>query len=110
MFNMDDGTKAIASLLFLQSATYAMDVYSAVMSSPWTTETASGGDPVKTAAARKYISHAVVQTSLWAVGAALIAGDQLWPFPLLGAGLEASYMFYLYYRALQIGANTGSRW
>jgi hypothetical protein len=94
--------RALGATLFLQAATNAMDVYSAVNSSPWTAETVSGGDPEKEASLRRYCAHAIGQTLLIDGIAAFLAGP-LWLFVVIGALLECAYMTWLYYDAVQRG-------
>lgn len=98
--------RGLGAILLLQSATTAMDVYSAVNSSPWTAETVTGGDPVKERSLRRYCTHAVVSTLLLNGLAAIVAGDGLWPYVLTGALLETGYMSFLYYDAVQRGRRT----
>lgn len=95
--------RGLAAVLLLQSATNAMDVYSAVNSSPWTAETVTGGDPTKERSLKRYCTHAVVNTVLINGIAAALAGPGLWPYPLLGAALETGYMSWLYYDAVMRG-------
>lgn len=95
--------RGVGAILFLQAATNAMDVYSAVNSSPWTAETVSGGDPVKEKSLTRYCTHAIVQTLALNGIAAVIAGDGLWPYVLGGALLETGYMTWLYYDAVMRG-------
>lgn len=102
-FGLNDAKRGLAAILLLQAATNAMDVYSAVNSSPWTAETVTGGDPEKEASLKRYCSHAIGQTALINGLAAFIAGDGLWPFVLAGAGLEVSYMTWLYWDAVKRG-------
>lgn len=91
-----------AATLFLVAATNALDVYSAVNSSPWTAETVSGGDPEKEASLKRYCLHAIGQTVLIDGIAAYLAGPQ-WKFVAAGASLEVLYMSWLYWNAVQRG-------
>lgn len=102
MFELN-AQRGVGAILFLQGATNAMDVYSAVNSSPWTAETVSGGDPTKEASLKRYCIHAIGQTLLINGIAAIIAGDGLWPFVFAGASLETGYMTWLYWDAVQRG-------
>ena len=95
---------AFAALLFLAASTNAMDVYSAVNSSPWTAES-FGGDAAKAASVREYVRHALVITSVSAVITGLIAKS--W-WPVFGMVLADGYMFWLYERALNRAASSGS--
>ncbi len=98
--------RGAAAILFLQSATNALDAYSAVNSSPWTAETVTGGDPEKESSLQRYCMHAIGQTVFINGVAAIIAGDGLWPFVLFGSGLEVGYMSWLYYDAVKRGRNS----
>ncbi len=94
--------RALAATLFLSAATNAMDVYSAVNSSPWTAETVSGGDPEKERSLRRYCAHAIGQTLLIDGIAAVLAGP-LWVWVVLGALIECLYMTWLYWDAVRRG-------
>lgn len=102
-FDLDIARRGVAGVLFLQAATNAMDVYSAVNSSPWTAETVTGGNPVNEASLKRYCAHAVAQTIMIDGLAALIAGPGLAKYVVLGAGIEVTYMSWLYYDAVQRG-------
>ena len=91
--------RALAGTLFLAASTNAMDVYSAVNSSPWTAETVTGGDVEKEASLRRYCLHAIGQTLLINGLAAILAGA-LWWAVVFGALLECAYMTWLYYDAV----------
>lgn len=106
--NMGLGTDAgrmVAAILFLQSSMEAMDVYSALNSSPWTAES-FGSDPAKRAACLEYVYHGVAVTTFYCVGAAVLARN---PWPIIGGGLTAGYMFWLYRRALNRAERSGSK-
>lgn len=104
---LDPSQRGLAGIAFLTAATNAMDVYSAVNSSPWTAETVSGGDPEKEASLRRYCLHAIGQTVLLNGFAAAVSGD-LWPYIMAGAGLEVTYMSWLYWDAVKRGRKTKS--
>jgi hypothetical protein len=95
-----------AALLFMAAGTNAYDAYSAVNSSPWTAETV-GGDERKAASMKEYCYHAVIITSVYALGGAVIAKS--W-WPIIGAGGAGAYMYWLYMRALKRGFDEGSDW
>lgn len=100
---LKNGNQA-AAILFVASATNALDVFSATNSSPWTAEN-FGGDPEKVASLREYVLHAIVLTGATnIVGSAL--SRSLWP--LLGALLASGYMWWLYERAVKRGMDSGS--
>ena len=93
-----------AGVLFIVSATNAMDVYSATNSSPWTAEN-FGGDEEKVKSLREYVTHAIVITAIVNVTGAAI--EQSW-WPILGAATASLYMYWLYERAVKRGMESGS--
>lgn len=99
---------AAAALLFMQSGTMAMDVYSATNSSPWTAES-FGGDPAKETALWGYVRHAMVISALYGGGAAIISTDGLWVYPVVGTLLGNGYMWWLYKRAVDRSKTAGSK-
>lgn len=99
-----NGSKAVAAILFLQAGTNVMDVYSALNSSPWTSEN-FGADSDKAKSCWEYVLHSVAWTSFYCGVAAVIARS--W-WPVLGAVIANIYMMWLYARALRRGAATGS--
>ena len=102
---MSNGTRdAVAAVLFMQSATLAMDVYSAVNSSPWTVEN-FGADPEKAKSVREYVKHGAALSIFFSVGAAWIA-HSFWP--IAGMVVALAYMWWLYMRALGRGEVSGS--
>ena len=90
-------SRAIGAILFLAAGTNAMDVYSALNSSPWTAES-FGGDPEKAKACREYVWHSIAVTSFYGVTSGIIARS--W-WPIIGVFLADLYMYYLYDRALK---------
>ena|SRR5438128_10721207 len=93
-----------AAILFITSATNALDVFSATNSSPWTAEN-FGGDEEKVASLREYVLHAIALTTVTnLIGAAL--ARSIWP--LAGAMVASGYMWFLYERAVQRGMDSGS--
>jgi len=100
-----DGSKnALAAVLLMQAGTLAMDVYSAVNSSPWTAEN-FGGDAQKAASCREYVWHGVILTAVFVIGASAVSRS--W-WPIIGGTVAAAYMYWLYDRALSRGAMAGS--
>lgn len=95
--------RSAGAILFLQAATNALDIYSAVNSSPWTAENVTGGDAEKEKSLKRYCAHAIGQTVLINGIAAIIAGGDMWPFVLGGATLEVTYMSWLYWDAVKRG-------
>jgi hypothetical protein len=95
-----DAARVGAAILFLQASTNAMDVFSAVNSSPWTAEN-FGGDQAKSASVREYVWHGVGLTVFYIVGASVLARS--W-WPIFGGGVTLAYMYFLYSRALERGA------
>ena len=99
-----DAGRAAAALLFIASSTNAMDVYSALNSSPWTAES-FGGDPEKAAACREYVHHALAVTAFYAFAGAAVGRS---PWPIIGFVPAAGYMYWLYWRALNRAQAKGS--
>src|SRR5947208_1771001 len=93
-----------AAILFIASATNALDVFSATNSSPWTAEN-FGGDPEKVGSLREYVLHPMILTGVINVGGALIARS-LWP--IVGTIAASAYMWWLYERAVKRGMDAGS--
>ena len=93
-----------AVIMFIVSATNAMDVFSATNSSPWTAEN-FGGNQEKVDSLREYVAHAVALTTITNVVGAII--ERSW-WPILGAGLASGYMIWLYERAVARGMDAGS--
>lgn len=91
-----ESARALSAILFINASTNALDVYSALNSSPWTAEN-FGGDPEKAAACLEYVYHGMAVTTFYAVASALIANN-IWP--VIGATIANGYMFWLYKRAL----------
>jgi hypothetical protein len=96
--------RTASALLFIGASTNALDVYSALNSSPWTAES-FGGDPEKAAACREYVYHSIAVTSFYATVAAVIAKN---PWPIVGMVLADGYMYWLYDRALKRAVERGS--
>lgn len=93
-----------AALLFIASCTNALDVFSAVNSSPWTAYNFANDEDARTAL-RYYVTHAIVITALTNIGGALIA--KRW-WPLMGAAVASAYMFWLYEDAVKKGQAEGT--
>lgn len=94
-----------AALLFMGAGTNGYDAFSAVMSSPWSTEkfTQTPEDEEK---GRRYVRHAIIISGMYAgVGAALAyysGGWKLAAWPILGFALVTGYMYYLYDNAITV--------
>lgn len=101
---MDGDKRALAALLFLASGTNALDVYSALNSSPWTAEN-FGANEAKAKSCREYVVHSVIITTFFG-GTSAIIGKSWWP--IFGTLLANGYMVWLYERALYRGATAGS--
>jgi hypothetical protein len=99
-----DAARIAGAILFLQASTNAMDVFSAVNSSPWTAENFSG-DEAKAASVQEYVWHGVGLTIFYVVAASVLAKS---PWPVIGGGITLAYMYWLYQRALRRGAARGS--
>src|SRR5271168_3588293 len=90
------GNSSGAGVLFIVSATNAMDVFSATNSSPWTAEN-FGGNQEKVDSLREYVFHAIALTTVTNVTGAIL--ERSWA-PILGAALASGYMWWLYERAV----------
>jgi len=99
------GKGAVNAILFANYGMIAMDVYSATNSSPWTAES-FGGDEAKVASLREYVRHAMIISTIYGVGGAVLA-HSLWP--VIGLAIAASYMYWLYDRAVTRGRRAGSK-
>lgn len=97
--------RALSAILFLAAGTNALDVYSALNSSPWTAES-FGGDPEKAKACKEYVYHSIGVTSFFCLVSAAVARN--W-WPVWGAVIANLYMYYLYTRALRRAQNRGSK-
>lgn len=94
-----------AALLFMGAGTNVYDAFSAVMSSPWSTEKFTS-DSEEAKMAREYVRHAVTISWIYAGGGALMvkaSGSGLWWAPIVGAAIVTVYMWLLYRRAIQRG-------
>ncbi len=96
--------RAISAILFIQASTNALDVYSALNSSPWTAQS-FGADPEKRRACMEYVYHSIGVTAFYAIAASLIAQN---PWPIIGMVLADGYMYWLYTRALNRAQASGS--
>lgn len=101
----DDSKRALSAILFISASTNALDVYSALNSSPWTAQS-FGGDPEKAKACREYVWHSIAVTSFYAITGAVISRN-IWP--VVGAALANGYMYWLYDRALNRAVESGSQ-
>lgn len=94
---------ALAAMLLVGAGTNVYDAYSAVMSSPWSTEKFTN-DPQEEKMAREYVMHAMIISGTYAGAGALLAyksgGIALAIWPILGAAGVGIYMYWLYNRAL----------
>lgn len=96
--------RVVSAILFIQASTNALDVYSALNSSPWTAQS-FGADPEKRRACMEYVWHSIGVTSFYAIAAALLA-ENIWP--IIGMIIADGYMFWLYTRALNRAVEAGS--
>jgi hypothetical protein len=96
--------RAVSAILFIQASTNALDVYSALNSSPWTAQS-FGADPEKRRACMEYVHHSIGVTAFYAIAAAAIARN-VWP--IIGMVLADGYMYWLYRRALDRAVQSGS--
>jgi hypothetical protein len=99
-----------AALMFQAAGTNVYDAFSAVMSSPWSTEKFTN-DPEEDRMAREYVRHALVISGSYAAISAVLAykagGVALALWPIIGAIGVAGYMYWLYNRALTRSQNGG---
>lgn len=100
-----DAARGMSGLLFIAAGTNAMDVYSALNSSPWTAES-FGGDPDKAKSCKEYVNHAVGVTAFYCVFSAVLA-QNIWP--VIGWAIISAYMYWLYMRALSRAQAKGSQ-
>jgi membrane protein YqaA with SNARE-associated domain len=104
-FNSLKGAAGVAAaLLFINSGTNGYDAFSAVMSSPWSTEKFTES-PEEEAQARRYIRHAIVISGIYAgVGSVLAyfsGGWKLATWPVVGYIIVTAYMYWLYDQAVR---------
>jgi hypothetical protein len=85
-----------AALMFVGAGTNVYDAFSAVMSSPWSTEKFTD-DPEAERMAREYVRHAMVISGAYALVGAWLSRS-VWP--IIGALGVGGYMWWLYNRAL----------
>ena len=92
-----------AALMFQAAGTNVYDAFSAVMSSPWSTEKFTNDDEEQRMAL-EYVRHALVISGAYALISAVLAyqagGIMLAIWPIIGAVGVAAYMYWLYRRAL----------
>ena len=92
-----------AAPLFMGAGTNGYDAFSAVMSSPWSTEKFTQS-PEEEKMAKEYIMHAIVISWIYAGVGSLLAyhsgGVELAVWPLVGAAIVTLYMKWLYVRAV----------
>lgn len=97
-----------AALLFIGAGTNVYDAFSAVMSSPWSTEKFTESDEEE-AMAREYVRHAMIISWTYAVGGAGIAyaggARNVAIYPIIGAAIVTVYMYWLYNRAVSRSPN-----
>jgi len=100
-----DAARVASAILFIQASTNAMDVYSALNSSPWTAQS-FGADPEKRKACMEYVHHSLAVTAFYSVSASVLAKN--W-WPIIGWGIASGYMYWLYKRALDRAQASGSQ-
>lgn len=91
-----------AALLFIGAGTNVYDAFSAVMSSPWSTEKFTN-DSQEAKMARRYVKHAIVISWTYAIVGAFLVRGKLWKYPILGASIVTGYMTWLYHGAIKRG-------
>jgi hypothetical protein len=85
-----------AALMLMGAGTNVYDAFSAVMSSPWSTEKFTENAEAEKMA-REYVTHAMVISWGYALAGAWLARS-IWP--IIGAAGVTGYMYWLYNRAL----------
>ena len=81
---MTGRTRGIALLI---GGMYGLDIFSSFMSSPWSTEAFSQGDPTKASSARRLVMISIL-ASLFAGGTASWLDKD--PWPIIGAGATSA--------------------
>lgn len=99
-----EAERGLSALLFIQASTNALDVYSALNSSPWTAQS-FGADPEKRRACMEYVHHSIGVTAFYAIAASVISRN---PWPIIGMTIADAYMYWLYKRALDRAQESGS--
>lgn len=97
-------SKATGGVLFLVAVDAALNAYSSINSSPWTSES-FGGDPEKAASCRRYVMIANGASLGLGLLGSVISGSY---WPLIGAAVVVIGMHYLYSSALAKAADSGS--
>jgi hypothetical protein len=96
----------IGGLFFINSYMMTFDAYSTLESSPWTVYS-FGADPIKIAAAKRYLRHAVANSLLVAVIGVWISKSRRAWWGLAAAILANCYLIFLYLNAMRRGAGAG---
>ena len=99
-----DAARVASAILFIQASTNALDVYSALNSSPWTAQS-FGADPEERKACMEYVNHSLGVTAFYSISAAVLAKN--W-WPVIGWAIASAYMYWLYRRALCRAQESGS--
>jgi hypothetical protein len=108
MIGLGGAVGVAAALLFMGAGTNVYDAFSAVMSSPWSTEKFTA-DSEEARMARQYVKHALAISWIYAGGGAFLvkgSGGKLWLAPIMGALIVSVYMTWLYKRAIKRGLET----
>ncbi len=90
--------------LFMVATMESFNIFSAMMSSPWTVRN-FGADEEKAAASRLYVWLSVFSNEVLGIGASLLSLNA-WPF--LGTSVASVYMWLIYRSALKKGMEEGS--
>lgn len=96
---------ATGAVLLLVAVDASLNAYSAINSSPWTSES-FGGDPEKAKSCMKYVKIADATTIGLGLLAMMISRS---PWPMIGAILVVALMHWLYMRALSVAKDSGSK-
>lgn len=96
--------RAVAALLFMNGTYIALDVFSSLMSSPWTVEN-FGADQSKADSARANVRRSLILSAGYGVASSVIARS--W-WPIIGTGTLDLYMWWSYEQALRKGKTNGN--
>lgn len=96
--------RGLAALLFLEGAGRAYEVFSSLMSSPWTIGS-FGATEDKAKWAKELIWHGIGLSAFYGIASSVIAGN-VWP--LVGMSIAVGYMWWLYRKGFKKAQESGS--
>lgn len=94
---MDLMKSTASAILFMQSGTLTVDMYSGMMSSPWSTQKFTKTQEDANTA-KYYVSHSIIASLAFAAMAGYLA-KSLWP--LVGWAVLNVYMIFLYKNSMK---------